>query len=132
MLGIAQICHEFQVISHHKESQTAFRAIIQLADFLREKVKDISPDQNPERPIDVGRFDVDEIDYDPDSAGTYMIASDMRSAFVKKFRDSSGSDPLPSKFSEFFKGGSPCPLCKIPQRVLANDLGTNCGLSTSL
>ena len=103
MLGIAQICHEFQVISHHKETKTAFKANVQLADFLREKVKDITPNQDPERPIGVGRFNIDEVDYDPDSAGTYMIASDMRSAFVKKFRDSSGDDPLPSKFSEFLK-----------------------------
>ena len=27
MLGIAQICHEFQVISHHKETKTAFTGI---------------------------------------------------------------------------------------------------------
>ena len=66
-------------------------------------MKDISPDQDSDRPIDVGRYNIEEVDYDPDSAGTYMIASDMRSAFVKKIRDSSGNDPLPLKFSEFLK-----------------------------
>ena len=103
MMGIAQICHEFQVISHHKESQTAFRAIVRLADFLREKVKDISPDNVAERPIDVGQFSIERVDYEPNNSGTYVIASDMRSAFVKKFRDNSGNDPLPSRFSEFLK-----------------------------
>ena len=103
MLGIAQICHEFNVISHHKETQTAFRARIRLEDFLREKVKDISPDQVAKQPIDVGRFMVETIDYDSDKAGTYVIASDMRSAFVRKFRETSGKDPLPSKFSAFLK-----------------------------
>lgn len=101
MLGIAQICHEFQIISHHKETKTAFTASVQLADFLREKVKNISPDQDTERVIDVGRFKFNPVDYDPDSAGIYMIASDMRSAFVRKFRNNSGDKPLPSKFSEF-------------------------------
>ncbi len=103
MMSIAQICHEFQVISHHKESQTAFRAIIQLADFLREKVKDISPEHVTERSIDVGQFNIETIDYEPNNSGTYVIASDMRSAFVKKFRDNSGNDPLPLRFSEFLK-----------------------------
>ena len=105
MLGIAQICHEFKVISHHKETQTAFRAIVQLADFLDERVNDVYPDQVAKQQIDVGQFKTDRIAYDPDNAGTYMIASDMRSAFVRKIRETSESnkDPLPSKFSEFLK-----------------------------
>ena len=105
MLGVAQICHEFKLISHHKETQTAFSAIIRLADFLREKVSDISPDQAAEQPIDVGEFRIESVDYDPDNAGTYVIASDMRSAFLKKFHETLRKDPLPlpSKFSAFLK-----------------------------
>lgn len=103
MLGIAQVCHEFKIISHHEETRTAFRASVRLADFLREKVNEISPEQVYEKPIDVGEFTSEPIQYDPDQVGTYMIASDMRSAFMRKFRDTSGEDPLPSKFSEFLK-----------------------------
>ena len=112
MLGIAQICHEFQVISHHKETQTAFRATIRLADFLREKVIEMSPEPVPatstgnssaEKPIDVGQFRIEPIAYEPDQAGTYVIAADMRSAFVRKFRETSGKDRLPSRFSVFLK-----------------------------
>ena len=103
MLGVAQICHEFKVISHHKETQTAFSARIRLVDFLREKVSEIPPDDVGEQSIDVGEFMIEEIDYHPDEVGTYVIASDMRSAFVKKFRETSGKDPLPSKFSAFVK-----------------------------
>ncbi len=105
MLGVAQICHEFKVISHHNETQTAFSASIRLTDFPREKVNEISPDDTAGRSIDVGEFSIDPIDYDPNSTGTYVIASDMRSAFVKKFRETSDSnkDPLPLRFSEFLK-----------------------------
>ena len=105
MLGVAQICHEFNVISHHKESQEAFSARIRLMDFLREKVSDISSNQVAEEPIDVGKFRVDKIQYEPDKAGTYVIASDIRSAFIKKFRETLGDNPLPlpSKFSAFLK-----------------------------
>ena len=112
MLGIAQICHEFQVISHHKASQTAFRATIRLVDFLREKVSEVSPEPVPatstgnssaEKPIDVGLFSIEPVAYEPDKAGTYVIAADMRSAFVRKFRETSGKDRLPSIFSAFLK-----------------------------
>ena len=105
MLGVAQICHEFTVISHDKKTQTAFSATIRLTDFPREKVNDISPDSPDEKSIDVGEFSIDPVDYDPNNTGTYVIASDMRTAFVKKFRETSGSnkDPLPLRFSEFLQ-----------------------------
>ena len=101
MLGVAQICHEFNIISYHRETQKAFSASIWLDDFLREEVSHIPPKQATEQSIDVGRFMIEPIDYDPDKAGTYVIASEMRAAFVRKFRDTSGDDPLPSEFSEF-------------------------------
>ena len=103
MLGIAQICHEFNVISHDKDTQTAFSARVRLGDFLNEKASGISPDRDPEESTDVGEFMVETIEYEVDKVGTYVIASGMRSAFVRKFRETSGEDPLPSKFSEFLK-----------------------------
>lgn len=103
MLGVAQICHEFKIISHHQKTQTAFQATVRLVDFLREKVSEIAPDSTSEQPIDVGQFIVEEIDYDPKKTGTYIIASDMRSAFVRKFRENSGDDRLPLKFAAFLE-----------------------------
>lgn len=101
MLGVAQICHEFKVISHHEETQTAFQAVIRLIDFLREKTVEFDPKRAPEYAIDVGQFSVEEIDYDSEKVGTYVIASEMRSAFRRKFREKSGNDPLPSRISIF-------------------------------
>ena len=105
MLGIAQICHEFKLISHCREDQKAFSASIRLGDFHNEENHDISQEQASEQRINVGEFKVDLIEYNPDRAGTYIIASDMRSAFVTKFRETLGNNPtpLPSKFSEFLK-----------------------------
>ena len=105
MLGIAQICHEFKIISHHKKTRTAFSASIYLEDFLDEKMGEAKFDHAPEQQIDVGQFEVEPIDYEPDKSGTYVIASDMRSAFVRKFRESLGKDPLPlpTKYSVFLK-----------------------------
>ncbi len=99
MLGIAQICHEFRVISHHRKTKTAFRASVMLHDFLREKVQEADPNRN-ERAIEAGQYSVESIEYDSEQAGTYIVAADMRTAFVRKFRESHG-DPLPSDFSSF-------------------------------
>lgn len=102
MLGIAQVCHEFKIISHHAESNTAFQAVIKLVDFLREKIDSMNPDEIEGYDLEVGQFQIDSIDYDESKAGTYIIATDMRSAFVRKFRESAGK-PLPLDFSTFLK-----------------------------
>lgn len=105
MLGVAQICHEFKLISHVKENQRAFRASIRLGDFRGEEIQEISKEQNSKQLVDVGKYMIEPIEYDPNKVGTYVIASDMRSAFVMKFRRTLGKKPLPlpSKLSEFLK-----------------------------
>lgn len=102
MLGIAQVCHEFKIISHHRASKTAFQATIKLIDFLREKIDEVRPEEVEDTPLDVGKFQAEEISYDAGKAGTYIIATDMRSAFVRKFREDAGR-PLPLDFSNFLK-----------------------------
>lgn len=101
MLGIAQVCHEFTITSHHRQSKTAFRATVKLVDFLREKIAQVEP-VGEEQALEVGQFTVQPIEYEAKSDGTYIVASDMRSAFVRKFREKPGP-PLPSKFSAFLQ-----------------------------
>lgn len=113
MLGIAQICHEFRVISHHRETKTAFRAHVMLEDFLREEVDEADPKRN-ERAIEAGKYSTENIEYDPEQAGTYIVAADMRTAFVRKFRENPG-DPLPSDFSSFMQ--------RIHRQKSARELG---------
>lgn len=98
MLGIAQVCHQFKVISHHKETKTAFQATVKLVDHLREKIDMENPEDEARH--EVGQYAIDELDYDESHAGTYVVAADMRSAFVRKFRKNPGPS-LPSKFSSF-------------------------------
>ncbi len=102
MLGIAQICHEFKVISHHSATKTAFQASIKLGDYLGEKVEALNSEHTSDKEFEVGQFSLEKIDYDPSQIGTYVIAADMRSAFVRKFREHPGP-PLPSKFSAFLE-----------------------------
>lgn len=102
MLGVAQICHEFTITSHHRQSQTSFRAAVRLIDFLREKIAETEPVSGEAQSLEVGLFTAESIEYEPDKAGTYIVASDMRSAFVRKFREKPGP-PLPSKFAAFLQ-----------------------------
>jgi len=113
MLGIAQVCHVFSVTSHHRESKTAFQATIKLIDFLHEKIFDTSPEREKED-LDVGKFSIEPIEFIEEQCGTYIVASDMRSAFVSKFRGFPGN-PLPSKFTVF--------LDKIHSSRSINELG---------
>lgn len=100
MFGIAQVCHEFTITSHHRESKTAFRAHVKLSDFLREEVQETDPKEVWKEGLEVGKFAIEEIPFHENDAGTYIVASDMRSAFIRKFREEPGP-PLPLKFSSF-------------------------------
>jgi hypothetical protein len=102
MLGVAQICHEFKVTSHHSETKTAFRATVRLMDFLKEKIGGLAPEDLKDTTVDVGQFSFEQVPYDSEQKGTYIVASDMRSAFVRRFRENVGN-PLPLKFSAFLE-----------------------------
>ena len=86
MLGFAQISHNFQFISNHEKTQTAFSASI--SNIYSEEFL----------------FAIESIDYKPNRVRTFVIASDMRSAFIRKFRGSLyETNALPSRFSAFLK-----------------------------
>jgi hypothetical protein len=102
MLGVAQICHEFTITCHHRQTKTAFKASVKLVDFLREKIVESEALPPGAQLLEVGQFSIEDISYEADLAGTYIVASDMRSAFVRKFREIPGP-PLPSKFSAFLE-----------------------------
>jgi hypothetical protein len=98
MLGIAQICHSFKIVSHHSGTQTAFEGNIKLADHLREKMEGVDPEQA--KTVDVGQFDFTVIPYDAKQTGTWIITTDMRSAVIRKFREKP-EEPLPSLYPAF-------------------------------
>ncbi len=100
MFAVAQLCHEFKIVSHHRESGTAFQATIRVMDFLREKVDEVDPERERKASVDVGQFQAETIPFDPKAGGTYIAATDMRSAFVRKFRENP-EPPLPSRFDLF-------------------------------
>ena len=98
MLGIAQLCHEFQVTSHCSAEGKAFTARVKLIDHLREKIDETNADKV--KPVDVGQFQIEAIEYDPKKSGTTVVAADMRATVVRKFREIPGY-PMRRQFSKF-------------------------------
>lgn len=98
LLAIAQICHTFEVVSHHRTSKTAFRARVHLIDYLRPRIDkaDAADDE-----YNIGHFDAQRIEFDQQMAGTKIVASELKHGFVTRFRQKSGAR-LPSTFTKFF------------------------------
>jgi hypothetical protein len=47
ILSLAQICSRFEIISHHKESGTAFRAMIKFPPYMQEEMDKIAKQAKP-------------------------------------------------------------------------------------
>ena len=73
MLGVAQICHEFTITCHHRQTQTAFKATVKLMDFLREKMAESEAAPSGSQPLEVGQFSIEDMIYDANLAGTYIV-----------------------------------------------------------
>lgn len=97
LLAISQICHVFEIVSHHRSSRTAFRARIQLIDYLRERIDMAEPNHET---YDIGRYQWQKVDYNERMSGTRIIATELRRVFVERFRQD--YQPLPEDFDEFY------------------------------
>lgn len=98
LLALAQICHEFQVISHHRESKAAFRATVRLVDYLQETIDET--ESAPSKVYEVGEYECSSIEYNASAAGMSVVASDVKRGFVKRFREH-GGPPVPRDFKRF-------------------------------
>jgi len=98
LLALAQICHEFQVISHHRESRTAFRATVRLIDYLQETIDET--ESAPSKVYEVGEYECTPVRYEASAAGMSVVASDVKRGFVKRFREHGGK-PVPRDFKKF-------------------------------
>lgn len=86
LLAIAQICHGFEVVSHHKKSRQAFRALVQISDDMRDNIDEIELDgTNGTTPkLDIGTYEVFDIEFDERRCGTSIIATDLKYGFLRR------------------------------------------------
>lgn len=87
MLGIAQLCGAFTIISKPYEGE-GFRARIRLYDFLKEGLDVDDEDFVKTNEIDVGEYTFE--DYNPTDSryGTLIIADDVHPTFIRSFKKS--------------------------------------------
>lgn len=88
MLGIAQICPSFTIVSNPKRGQ-AFRARVRLYDLLKEKLDKDDPLVVKTKEVDVGEYDFqDPVEWKGSGNGTLIVADDVHPSFTRAFRDS--------------------------------------------
>jgi hypothetical protein len=92
MLGIAQICGSFGVVSK-TASGKGFKAVVRLYDFLKDRVdrRDIDivkESGNVIEEVDIGQYEFEE--FDPASArkGTLIYSDHVQPMFVRTFQES--------------------------------------------
>lgn len=105
LLAIAQICHEFEVVSHHSETQQAFRARVRLINYIQEKIEEeeekaLAQGAEP-HDHDIGSYDIVRIDYDDSAKGTQLIATRLKRGFLQRLRQD--EKRLPRTFPNFYE-----------------------------
>jgi len=94
MLGIAQVCLGFRVISRPKKA-AGFSARVRLYDLLKERLDRDDPtvtrDESSGKEVEVGTYDVEK-DFDLSSVrfGTTILADDVHPTFTRAFQESVG------------------------------------------
>ena len=125
ILGISQISHEFHLYSHCRETQTAFQAKISMKDFRGQildrqdgeevtRERDITNSTEHAHPdtvnetgeqtsgFSVGRFEVEEIPFEPKHAGMLITATEPTEGFRRQLSEDL-PDALPRDFRSFLE-----------------------------
>ena len=108
ILGVSQISHEFSIVSHSRDTETAFEATVQMKDF-RSEILDQEPDPSPTpddgsqeetQGFQVGGYKATDIPYEPNNAGLTITATDPTEGFRLQMSEDNPI-PLPKAFSDF-------------------------------
>lgn len=89
ILSLAQVCTRFEILSHHADSKTAFRATIQFPPYTRQEMDKIAKritgtDQDEQ--ILGGQYQLASETYDPAKNGVRVFTKYLRESFRKRMR----------------------------------------------
>jgi hypothetical protein len=84
ILALAQICSQFDIISHHKGTETAFKATIKFPAYTREEIDKI--DASEFDLVEGGQYKVETIKFDATKPGLRIFTMDLRESFRKRMR----------------------------------------------
>jgi hypothetical protein len=88
ILSLAQICTRFDIVSHHKESKTAFRAVIKFPPYTRQEMDRIikKAAAADDEEIHGGEFQIVEEEYESEKRGLRIFTKYLREPFRKRMR----------------------------------------------
>jgi hypothetical protein len=88
ILSLAQICTRFEIISHHRESRTAFRAMIKFPPYTRQEMDKIAKKALEEDDeIRGGEYQLVVDKYDQEKQGLRVFTKYLREPFRKRMRN---------------------------------------------
>ena len=91
ILSLAQICTQFEIISHHKESKTAFKATIQFPPYTKQDMDKIlqkkEEAEKEELLVQGGQYRLEKINYQPEKAGVKIFTKFLRESFRKRMKN---------------------------------------------
>jgi len=102
MLAIAQVCYEFKIVSHHKESKTAFEAVLNLRPY---RLLEASADEQKEE-YEIGFYKCESISYDARRAGVLISTNDLVPTYIQRYREDVQREKFrkpPKSFAGFIK-----------------------------
>ena len=88
ILSLAQICTRFDIISHHRDSKSAFHATIQFPPYTRQEMDKIAKGLRPDddQKIHGGKYQIRQEKYDPAKQGLRIFTKYLREPFRKRMR----------------------------------------------
>lgn len=88
ILSLAQICTRFDILSHHKQTKTAFRATIQFPPYTRQEMDKITKRKksDDDELVHGGQYQIIAENYDPTKHGLRIFTKYLREPFRKRMR----------------------------------------------
>jgi hypothetical protein len=99
LLAMTQLSHGFRLVSHHKESKTAFEAQIVIRDYLPTKADEES---KVDEKTEIGQYEASPVPFEQGRAGVSIVSSQMRTGLIRRFRQSRRTN-LPLKFGRYLQ-----------------------------
>jgi hypothetical protein len=90
LLSVAQICSQFNIVSHHEESETAFSSTIKFPPYTRQDIDTFLKKQNAagaEEKIQSGEYSFQKIPYDANKKGLKIFTKHLRLSFTRRMKD---------------------------------------------
>lgn len=89
ILSLAQVCTQFEMLSHHRKTETAFRATIQFPPYTRQEMDRLAKrlsDVDENEKILGGKYQIAKERFDPSKPGLRVFTKYLRESFRKRMR----------------------------------------------